>query len=48
MGNNVVTLTDLNQEIIRRELEKRKESKIYADNFWEYCKKSDPEFFFDD
>ena len=29
-------------------MEKRKESKIYADNFWEYCKKSDPEFFFDD
>ena len=46
--NKIVTLEDINQEIIRREIQKRQEKNYLRDNLWEYCKEYDPDFFIDD
>ena len=48
MMNKIVTLEDINQEIIRREIQKRQEKNYLRDNLWEYCKEYDPDFFIDD
>ena len=44
MLNEKVTLEDINQEIIRREIQRRQEKNYLRDNLWEYCKEYDPDF----
>ncbi len=48
MSKIAVSIQDIDEILLQKEIEKRQELSIVRDNLWEYCKKQDPEFFTDE